>query len=88
MFITPLKSLSLSVLFLKQESYLLYINLHYNNLGYKVYTKILKNHMQKVLDAIIGKNQSPAVKNRTLLHTFPTFRRVTDVSCKLNSNLA
>ena len=67
---------------------LLYINLDYKSLGYKIYTAILKNHMQKTLDAIIGENQSAAIKNRTILHTFPTNRDLIDVSHKLNSNLA
>ena len=46
---TPWKSLAPWALLLVQESYLLYINL-----GYKIYTTILKNHMQATLDAIIG----------------------------------
>ena len=86
MFMTPLKSLTPRVLLLEQESYVLYINLNYTNLGYKIYTTILKNHMQKTLDAIIGENQSVATKNRTLLHTFSTIRDVIDVPYK--SNLA
>ena len=65
---------------------MLYINSNYTNLGYKIYTTILKNHMQKTLDAIIGENQSVATKNRTLLHTFSTIRDVIDVPYK--SNLA
>ena len=65
---------------------MLYINLNYTNLGYKIYTTILKNHTQKTLDAIIGENQSVATKNRTLLHTFSTIRDVIDVPYK--SNLA
>ena len=74
------------MLLLEQEPYVLYINLNYTNLGYKIYTTILKNHMQKTLDAIIGENQSVATKNRTLLHTFSTIRDVIDVPYK--SNLA
>ena len=31
-----------------------FINLDYKNLNYKIYTTILKNHKQKVLDAITG----------------------------------
>ena len=50
------------MLLLEQEPRLLYINLDYKKLGYKTYTTILKNHMQKTLDAIIGENQSPAIK--------------------------
>ena len=64
------------------------MNLDYKNLGYKIYTTILKNHMQKTLDAIIGENQSAAIKNRTLLHTFSIFQDVTYVSHKLNGNVA
>ena len=66
--------------------FMLYINLNYTNLSYKIYTIILKNHMQKTLDAIIGKNQSVATKNRTIIHTFSTIRDVIDVIYK--SNLA
>ena len=65
---------------------MLYINSNYTNLGYKIYTTILKNHMQKILIAIIGENQSVATKNRTILHTFLTIRDVIDVLYK--SNLA
>ena len=55
---TPWKSLSPAwVLLLVQESYLLYINLYYKNLGYKIYTTILKNHVQTTLVALIGENQ-------------------------------
>ena len=86
MFMASLKSLAPWVLLLEQEPYVLYINLNYTNLGYKIYTTILKNHMQKTLDAIIGENQSVATKNRTILNTFSTIRDVTDVPYK--SNLA
>ena len=72
------------MLLLEQEPYVLYINLNYTNLGYKIYTTILKNHMQKTLDAIIGENQSVATKNRTILHTFSTIRDVIDVPYKWN----
>ena len=51
------------MLLLEQESYVSYVNLNYTNLGYKIYTTILKNHMQKILDAIIDENQSVATKN-------------------------
>ena len=74
------------MLLLEHEPYVLYINLNYTNLGYKIYTTILKNHMQKTLDAIIGENQSVATKNRTILHTFSTIPEVIDVPYK--SNLA
>ena len=84
---TPWKSLAPWVLLLVQESYLLYINSDYKNLGYIIYTTILKNHMQATLDAIIGEKQSVAITT-TILHTFSTIRHVTDVSHKLNSNLA
>ena len=54
MFMTSWKSWAPWVLvLLVQESYLLYINSDYKTLGYKIYTKILKNHMQATLDAII-----------------------------------
>ena len=82
------KSLAPWVLLLVQESYLLYINSDYKNLGYIIYTTILKNHMQATLDAIIGENQSAAIKNRMMLHTFSTIRDVIDVSYNLNINLA
>ena len=74
------------MLLLEQGPYVLYINLNYTNLGYNIYTTILKNHMQKTLDAIIGENQSVATKNRTILHTFFTIQDVIDVPYK--SNLA
>ena len=64
------------------------MNLDYKNLGYKIYTTILKNHMQKSLDAIIGENQSAAIKSRTILNTFSNIQDVTDVSHKLNGNAA
>ena len=65
---------------------MLYINLNYTNLGYKIYTTILKNQMEKILDAIIGENQSVATKNRAILHTFSMIRDVIDVPYQ--SNLA
>ena len=46
-----------------------YINSDYKNLGYIIYTTILKNHMQATLDAIIGENQSAAIKNN-ITHIF------------------
>ena len=58
------------MLLLVQESYLLYINSDYKNLGYKIYTTIHKNHMQGTLDAIIGENQSAAIKNNNITHIF------------------
>ena len=88
MFMTPWKSLVAWALLLVQESYLLYINFYYKNLGYKIYTEILKNRMQTTLDAIIGENQSAAVKNKAILHMFFTIRYVIDVSHNLNSNPA
>ena len=63
------------MLLLEQEPYLLYMNLNYTNLGYKIYTTILKNHMQNTLDAIVSENQSVATKNRTILHIFHDSRR-------------
>ena len=65
---------------------MLYINSNYTNLGYNIYTTILKNHVQKILDAIIGENQSVATKNRTILNTFSTIRDAIHVPYK--SNLA
>ena len=70
MFMTPWKSLAPWVLFLVQESYLLYINSDYKNLGFIIYTTILKNHMQATLDAIIGENQSAAIKNNNVTDIF------------------
>ena len=35
--------------------------------------------MQTTLDAIIGENQSAAIKNRTILHTFSSIRDVIDI---------
>ena len=58
MFMTTWKPLAPWVLPLEQESYLLYINLYYKNLAYEIYITILKNHMQNILDAIIGKKQT------------------------------
>ena len=81
MFMTPWKSFAPRGLLLEHESYLLYINLDYKGLGYKVYTTILKNLMQKTLNAITS-------ENRTILHTVSTIRDVIDVSCKLGTNLA
>ena len=69
MFMNPWESLTPWVLLLVQESYLLYINSDYKNLGYIIYTTILKNHMQATLDAIIGENQSAAIKNN-ITHIF------------------
>ena len=67
---TPWKSLSPGVLLLVQESYLLYINSDYKNLDYKIYTTIPKNYMQATLDAIVGENQSTAIKNNNITHIF------------------
>ena len=86
MFMTPPKSLAPWALLLQQEPYVLYLNLNYTNLRYEIYTEILKNHMQKSLNATIGENQSVATKNRTILHTFSTIPEVIDVPYK--SNLA
>ena len=66
---TPSKNLAPLVLLVEQESYLLYANLEYKKLDYKIYTTILKNHMQKILDAITGENQSAAIKNN-ITHIF------------------
>ena len=40
------------------------------------------------IDAITDKNQSAAIKNRTILHRFFNNRDVIDVSGNLNSHLA
>ena len=74
------------MLLLEQEPYALYINSSYTNPGYKISTSILKNHMQKLFDAIIGENQSVATRNMSILHTFSTIRDAIDVRYK--SNLA
>ena len=42
--------------------------------------------MQKILDTIIGENQSTAIKKRTTLHTISTIHDMIDVSNKLNKN--
>ena len=44
--------------------------------------------MKTTLDAIIGENQSAAIKSSTILHTFSTIRDVINVSHNLNSSLA
>ena len=51
-FKTPGKSFASWVLFLEQKSYLSYINL-----DYKIYTTILKNHLQQLLktDQLLSK---------------------------------
>ena len=72
------------MLHLEQEPYVLYINSKYTNLGYKICTIILKNDMQKSLDAIIGEKQSVATKNRTIFQKFLTTRNVIDVPYKSN----
>ena len=69
MLITPWESLAPWVLVLVQESYLLFKNSDYKKLGYKIYTAIPKNHMQTILDAIIGENQSVAIINN-IAHIF------------------
>ena len=43
--------------------------------------------MKTTLDAVIGENQSDAIKRRTILHTFSTIRNVIDVSHNLKSIL-
>ena len=87
MFMTPWKSLAPRVLLLVQESYLFYINSDYKNLGYIIYTTILKTHMQATLDAIIGEKQSAAIKNNNITHIFHNstcnwrFTKVKQQSC-------
>ena len=60
------------MLLLEQESYLWYINLDYKKLGYKIYTTVLNNHMQKTFDAIIDENESAAIKKniKHILHHY------------------
>ena len=82
MFTTSWKGLAPWVLLLVQESYLLYINSGYKNVGYKIYTTIPKNHIQTTLDVIIGEKQSAAIKNNNTTHIFY------HSTCKLNSNLS
>ena len=82
MFKTSWKGLAPWVLLLVQESYLLYINSGYKNLGYKIYTTIPKNHIQTTLDVITGEKQSAAIKNNNTTHIFY------HSTCKLNSNLS
>ena len=74
------------VLLLEQKPSVLHINLNHRDLGYKISNRILKNHGQKTVDAIIGEKQSVATKNRTTVHTFSTSRDIIDVPYK--SNLA
>ena len=38
------------------------------NLGNIIYNTILKNHIQATLDAVIGENQSAAIKNNHITH--------------------
>ena len=85
MFMASLKSLAPWVLLLEQEPYVLYINLNYTNLGYKIYTTILKNHLEKILDSVIGEKQSVATHTGQY-YTFSTIEDVIDVPYK--SNLA
>ena len=70
MFMTPWKSLAPWPLLLVQESYLLYINSDYKNLGCIIYTTILINHMHATLGTIIGENQSAAIKSNNITHIF------------------
>ena len=44
--------------------------------------------MQETLDKIIGKNQTAAIKNRTILYTLSTIRDIVDLSNKLNEKLS
>ena len=67
---TPWKSLAPWALVLVQESKLLYINSDYKDLGYIIYTTILRNHMQATLDEIIGENQSATIKDNNITHIF------------------
>ena len=51
--------------------FMLYINLNYTNLSYKIYTIILKNHMQKTLDAILVKTNQLLPKLEQYYTHFP-----------------
>ena len=44
--------------------------------------------MKTTLDAIIGENQSAAIKSRTILHTSSTIQDAIDVSHNLDSSIA
>ena len=44
--------------------------------------------MQKTLVTIIGEHQSEAIKNITLLYTFPTICVITDESNKLSKSIS
>ena len=46
------------------------MNSDYKSLGYEIYTTVLKNHMQATLGAIIGENQSAAIKKNNITHIF------------------
>ena len=82
MFMISGESLTPWVLFLEQESYMSYINI-----DYKIYTIILKNHVQKTLDAIIGEKQSAVIKKRTTFRIF-FIRDLIDGSKKSKNNVA
>ena len=88
MIMTPWKSLAPWVLPLVQEPYLWYIHLYQQNLGHKIYTTIIKNHMKKTIDAIIGEKQSAAIKKQNdITHIFQ-HSRCNWCSHNLNSRLA
>ena len=54
-------------------TYLLYINLGRKNLGYKIYTTILKNHMRKILDPILVKTNQLLLKTEQYYTHFRPF---------------
>ena len=64
MFVTPGESLAPWVLLLEEESYLSYIRKVTKTIlqTTEPYTAILKNQLQKKLDAITDENQSAAIK--------------------------
>ena len=49
------------------------MNSDYKSLGYEIYTTVLKNHMQATLGAIIGENQSTAIKKYIYYTHFSPF---------------
>ena len=100
MFMTPGESLVPGVLLLEQESYLSYKKKGHEkaiasyrpisilNIDYKIYTKILKNQMEKVLDTIIGKRNSQLLLKTEHFYALSTVRGINDVSNKLNKNFS
>ena len=63
------------------------INLVYKTLGYKINTTILKNGVQKALDAIVVKTNQLLSKTEQYYILFFTIPDVIDATSKLNCNL-